>query len=91
MTSHRKDLSDDLIEGHETVIRYAVTLHLPLWSGSSQILKVMNRHYTKKQLPGAGGEDPEGGAGHCPDDGYHRETSRRSEGETSEGRPWMAE
>ncbi len=48
MTSHPKDLSDDLIAAmaeNEKVCRH---LHLPVQSGSSRLLKVMNRHYTKE-------------------------------------------
>ena len=47
MTSHPKDLSDDLIlamKENEKVCRH---LHLPLQSGSTRILAKMNRHYTR--------------------------------------------
>lgn len=49
MTSHPKDLSDDLIrvmKGSGKICRH---IHLPLQSGSSRILKEMNRRYTKEQ------------------------------------------
>ena len=49
MTSHPKDLSDDLIEAMRDCDKVCRHLHLPLQSGSSQILKVMNRRYTKEQ------------------------------------------
>ncbi|WP_024346611.1 tRNA (N6-isopentenyl adenosine(37)-C2)-methylthiotransferase MiaB [Lacrimispora indolis] len=49
MTSHPKDLSDDLIEAMKTSKKVCNHLHLPLQSGSSRILKVMNRKYTKEQ------------------------------------------
>ncbi len=47
MTSHPKDLSDDLIEAIATEDKICNHLHLPLQSGSSRILKLMNRHYDK--------------------------------------------
>ena len=49
MTSHPKDLSDELIQvmaGSRKICRH---LHLPLQSGSTGILKAMNRRYTKEQ------------------------------------------
>lgn len=49
MTSHPKDLSDELIEVMKESKKICKQLHLPVQSGSSQILKVMNRHYTKEQ------------------------------------------
>ena len=49
MTSHPKDLSDDLIEVMATEKKVCPHLHLPLQSGSTPLLKKMNRHYTKEQ------------------------------------------
>lgn len=49
MTPHPKDLSDDLIveiAGNPKICKH---VHLPLQSGSSRLLKLMNRHYTKEQ------------------------------------------
>ena len=48
MTPHPKDLSDELIEvmAHSQKICHHV--HLPLQSGSTRLLKLMNRHYTKE-------------------------------------------
>ncbi len=49
MTSHPKDLSEELIQvmaGSKKICRH---LHLPVQSGSSRILKAMNRRYTKEQ------------------------------------------
>ena len=49
MTSHPKDLSDELIEVMGKSKRSANICILPVQSGSSKILKKMNRHYTKEQ------------------------------------------
>ncbi len=48
MTSHPKDLSDDLIEVMAHSRKICRHLHLPVQSGSSRLLKIMNRHYTKE-------------------------------------------
>ncbi len=48
MTSHPKDLSDELIAFMAKSKKLCNHLHLPLQSGSSDILKVMNRRYTKE-------------------------------------------
>ena len=47
-TSHPKDISDDLLKTiarHENICRH---IHLPAQSGSSRILKLMNREYTRE-------------------------------------------
>ena len=49
MTSHPKDLSDDLIRVMAKSEKICRHLHLPLQSGSSRLLKKMNRHYDKEQ------------------------------------------
>lgn len=49
MTSHPKDLSDELIEVMRHSKKICNHLHLPVQSGSSRLLKIMNRHYTKEQ------------------------------------------
>ncbi|MCD7716886.1 MAG: tRNA (N6-isopentenyl adenosine(37)-C2)-methylthiotransferase MiaB [Lachnospiraceae bacterium] len=49
MTSHPKDLSDELIAVMKQSSKICCHLHLPLQSGSSRILKKMNRRYTKEQ------------------------------------------
>ena len=49
MTSHPKDLSEELIRVMRDSEKICRHLHLPLQSGSSRILKAMNRRYTKEQ------------------------------------------
>ncbi len=49
MTSHPKDLSDDLIHVMKHSKKICQHVHLPLQSGSSRILKRMNRRYEKEQ------------------------------------------
>ncbi len=52
MTSHPKDLSDELIEVMTKEPKVCRHLHLPLQSGSSRILKIMNRRYDKEKYLG---------------------------------------
>ncbi len=46
MTSHPRDMSDDLIEAHRDVEQLSPFLHLPVQAGSDRILKAMNRQHT---------------------------------------------
>ena len=46
MTSHPKDMSDDLIAAHQDVETLAPFLHLPVQSGSDRILASMNRRHS---------------------------------------------
>jgi len=48
MTSHPKDLTDELIESIAATPKVCKHIHLPLQSGSDRILKIMNRHYTSE-------------------------------------------
>ncbi len=63
MTSHPKDLSDDVIYAIRDCEKICEQIHLPVQSGSDDILKKMNRHYDrerylsiiekiKKEIPG---------------------------------------
>ena len=44
-TSHPKDVTNDLIEAHKSCKKLMPVLHLPVQSGSSKILKAMNRKH----------------------------------------------
>ncbi len=48
MTSHPKDISDELIDAIANLEKVCESLHLPVQSGSSRVLKEMRRHYTKE-------------------------------------------
>ncbi|MCI8408256.1 MAG: tRNA (N6-isopentenyl adenosine(37)-C2)-methylthiotransferase MiaB [Lachnospiraceae bacterium] len=49
MTPHPKDLSMELIEVMKNSKKICNHLHLPVQAGSSRLLKIMNRKYTKEQ------------------------------------------
>lgn len=48
MTSHPKDISDELIDAIANLEKVCESLHLPVQSGSSRVLKEMRRYYTKE-------------------------------------------
>jgi len=48
MTSHPKDMSDDLIAWMSKSKKFSRELHLPVQSGDNEVLKLMNRHYTSE-------------------------------------------
>ncbi len=49
VSPHPKDFTDDVIEAIADCEKVCKLVHLPLQSGSSKVLKSMNRKYTKKQ------------------------------------------
>ncbi len=48
-TSHPKDVTEDLIEAHGSCKKLMPLLHLPVQSGSTKILKEMNRKHSLKE------------------------------------------
>jgi len=48
-TSHPKDLSDDLIDTFQSVEKLCYHIHLPVQSGSNDVLARMNRRYTREK------------------------------------------
>lgn len=48
MTSHPKDLSDELIEVIKNEKKVCNSIHLPFQTGSTRLLQEMNRRYTKE-------------------------------------------
>ena len=49
VSPHPKDFTDDVIEAIAECDKICKLIHLPLQSGSTQVLKSMNRKYTKEQ------------------------------------------
>ena len=49
MTSHPKDLSDELIKAMAECEKVCRHIHLPVQAGNNEILSKMNRHYTKER------------------------------------------
>lgn len=49
MTSHPKDLNLDVIKAVSECEKVCEHIHIPVQSGSSRILKAMNRHYDREQ------------------------------------------
>lgn len=49
MTSHPKDISDDLIAAYRDCAHVCKHIHLPVQSGSNSVLRRMNRIYSREQ------------------------------------------
>jgi tRNA-2-methylthio-N6-dimethylallyladenosine synthase len=49
ITSHPRDMADDLIAAHRDLPQLMPYLHLPVQSGSDRILKAMNRRHTAEE------------------------------------------
>ena len=49
ISPHPKDFTDDVIEAIRDCEKVCKIIHLPLQSGSTNVLKIMNRRYTKEQ------------------------------------------
>jgi tRNA-2-methylthio-N6-dimethylallyladenosine synthase len=49
MTSHPRDMSDDLIASHRDIPKLMPFLHLPIQSGSDRILAAMNRRHGRSE------------------------------------------
>jgi len=49
-TSHPRDMTEDLIEVHKNIEKLMPLLHLPVQSGSSKILKLMNRKHNIEEF-----------------------------------------
>ncbi len=52
MTSNPKDFTDDVIEAMRDLEHVMPSVHLAMQSGSTRVLKRMNRHYTKEEAIG---------------------------------------
>lgn len=47
-TSHPRDMADDLLAAHRDIKKLMPFLHLPIQSGSNNVLKMMNRKHTRQ-------------------------------------------
>lgn len=52
MTSHPRDMDEELMEAHRDIPQVMPYLHLPIQSGSDRMLEAMNRKHTRKQYLG---------------------------------------
>tara|TARA_B100001778_G_scaffold67649_1_gene53372 strand:- start:1403 stop:2755 length:1353 start_codon:yes stop_codon:yes gene_type:complete len=49
ITSHPRDMTEELMKSHKEITKLQPYLHLPIQSGSDKILKEMNRNYTSQE------------------------------------------
>ena len=49
ITSHPRDMTEELMKSHKEITKLQPYLHLPVQSGSDKILKEMNRNYTSQE------------------------------------------
>ena len=78
MTSHPKDLSDELIQTMAESQKICHHLHLPLQSGSSRVLKEMNRRYDKEKYLELVDKIRKAIPGYFADNRYHGRISGRN-------------
>jgi tRNA-2-methylthio-N6-dimethylallyladenosine synthase len=52
MTSHPRDMSDEIIKAHRNLKKLMPFLHLPVQSGSDRILRAMNRKHGREEYFG---------------------------------------
>ena len=79
-TSHPRDFDDHLIEVLAKGGNLVEHIHLPVQSGSSEILKRMARKYNREQYLELVRQDPGGDSPRFADDGYHRRVPGRDRG-----------
>lgn len=49
VTSHPRDMEQDIVDAHRDIDKLMPYLHLPFQAGSDSVLKAMNRKYTAKE------------------------------------------
>ena len=52
MTSHPKDLTEDVVKASRDIDKICNNIHLPIQAGSNSVLKNMNRRYTREHYLG---------------------------------------
>ncbi len=77
-TSHPRDFTRDIVEAIDAVPTLCDHVHLPVQSGSSRILKAMNREYTRESYLERISLDQGRAPAHLDFDRHHRRLSRRN-------------